>query len=70
VSDELLWLAALRQEMRDAVLTAIMAPDSTASISAWHEVDRAAIKLARQRRRYDKYIREVCRNAGHPLPAG
>jgi len=63
MSDELLHLVAVRHELRNAVLTALMAPDSTASINAWIDVDKAAVALATQRRRYDKYVREVCRNA-------
>ena len=69
MSDEVLRLIAVRQELRDAVLTALMAPDSTASIGAWIDVDKAAMKLATQRRRYDKYRREVCRRAGRAQPA-
>lgn len=61
---EMLALVQSRNELRDAVLTAIMAPDSTAVIAAWMDVDAAAVRLARKRRAYDKHVREVVRNAG------
>lgn len=64
MSDELLRLVLVRRELRDAVLTAVMAPDGAVSISAWQDVDQAAVKVARQRRRYDRHLREVCAKAG------
>ena len=64
MSDELLRLMAIRQKLRDVVLTALMAPDSTASINAWIDVDKVAMRLATQRRRYDRYRREVVKRAG------
>ena len=64
MSDELLRLMAIRQKLRDIVLTALMAPDSTASINAWIDVDKVAMRLATQRRRYDRYRREVVKRAG------
>lgn len=60
----MLRLMAIRQKLRDVVLTALMAPDSTASINAWIDVDKVAMRLATQRRRYDRYRREVVKRAG------
>lgn len=60
----MLRLMAIRQKLRDIVLTALMAPDSTASINAWIDVDKVAMRLATQRRRYDRYRREVVKRAG------
>jgi hypothetical protein len=69
VSDELLRLAVVRLELRDAVLTAVMAPDGPAVIGAWTDVDQAAVKLARERKRYERHVREVCAKAGRAAPA-
>ncbi len=63
-SDELLELSWARLDLRDKVLLAVMAPDSTASISAWIEVDKAAAEVVNKRRAYDKHIRQVVKHAG------
>ena len=64
MSDEILRLVRVREELRDAVLTALMARDSADVVRAWQAVDKAAVKLARERRRYERHVREVCRKAG------
>ena len=69
MSDAMLALIRERGELRDAVLTAILARDSADVVRAWQDVDKAAVKLARERRRYDQYVKEVCAKAGRIAPA-
>jgi hypothetical protein len=67
VSDELLKLSFARQEVRNAALAAMLAEscgDAASVFTAWKTVDDAAASLTRARRRYDRHVREVCRNAG------
>jgi len=62
-SGELARLNAARMHLRDKVLLALMSPDTTETINAWMDVDKAAVELAKWRRAYDKHIREVVKNA-------
>jgi len=66
MSDELGVLAYGSQDVRNAVLAAMLAEDSAQEADAftsWKAVDDAAARLAKARRRYDKYVREVRRQS-------
>lgn len=63
MSDAGLALVRARNDMRNAVLRALMTQDSDAQIEAWRAVDKAAADLARVRRRYDKWERDLLRRA-------
>jgi hypothetical protein len=75
MSSNLLELVSRRKELRDAVLRAIVEDDQAMQVSAWQAVDNAAIALAREHRRYKRFVRDVLRNrvpvaAAEPVPHG
>jgi hypothetical protein len=55
-------LTHARHELRDALLNALVADNSSDSFTAWEQVDLAAVALVEARKKYKRYVRRVVKN--------